>query len=395
MKNIIGQPARNGDFFRRDKLISKIYRRLDARDHVFLAAPRRVGKTSIMLYLAKSPKPNYHFVFIDVESVYDIEMFYYKLWDSLAQNDFQSYIEKASQKTKTFFTNALNRIKGVGIPVIGGKIDLNDAEKSTYQQEFEQLLRSLKLDENEKLVFMIDEFPQAVENIKNRHGKEVAKQFLHLCREQRQSSETNMLFMYTGSIGLPAVVRSITSTKVINDLSIVEVTPLSASEAKELTQLILNNYQVEYNPTAIDYLIEKIQWLIPFHIQLAAQELIDIYESEEREIIHADIDQAFDQLLKVRNNQYFEHYYGRLKEAFPNDSVFTQIILLLNHIAIHDHINKSEAYDLIGKKLVDDDYERVIESLQFDGYIYYSDEQNHYAFASQLIKMWWKKFIVK
>lgn len=55
MKNIVGQTPRGADFFPRDAIINRIYRRLDAGSHIFLAAPRRVGKTSIMRFLGRKP----------------------------------------------------------------------------------------------------------------------------------------------------------------------------------------------------------------------------------------------------------------------------------------------------------------------------------------------------
>jgi len=394
MKNITTQPARKENFFKRDKLINKIYRKLDAGDHIFMAAPRRVGKTSIMRYLEDHPRESYHFIYLTVESVHEVETFYHKLWDALAESDFYSFFSKASKKTKNFLNTTLDRISGIGIPVLGSVIELNPSEKSSYQEEFDDVIKSLKNDKR-KLVFMIDEFPQVVENINARHGKEIATQFLHLCREQRQLSQSNVLFIYTGVTGLLSVVRRITSPSVINDIVTIEVPPLSKAEATEMATMILNNYNVGYEVKVIDYLLEKMEWLIPFHVQLCIQELIDIYESEERNITKADVNKAFDRLLNIRNNQYFEPYHTRLKEAFPDTKIFDQSIELLNYIVMNEEIGKQEAMELIGKELENDDYERVMESLQFDGYLKYDEECEVYKFTSRLIKMWWKKFVVK
>ncbi len=394
MKNITTQPARKENFFKRDKLINKLYRKLDAGDHIFLAAPRRVGKTSIMRYLEDHPRESYNFIYLTVESVHEVETFYHKLWDALAESDFYSFFSKASQKTKNFLNTTLDRISGIGIPVLGSVIELNPSEKSSYQEEFDNVIKSFKKDKR-RLVFMIDEFPQVVENINNRHGKEIATQFLHLCREQRQLSQSNVSFIYTGVTDLLSVVRRITSPSVINDIITLEVPPLSEEEAKEMATMILKNYQVGYEVKVIDHLIEKIDWLIPFHLQLCIQEIIDIYESEERNITRADVNKAFDRLLHIRNSQYFEPYHTRLDEAFPDPKVLQQSIELLNYIAMNDEIGKEAAFELIGEELENDDYERVIETLQFDGYLKYDEECEVYQFTSRLIKMWWQKFVVK
>jgi len=51
MRNIVGPTPRGENFFPRDKIIKRIYRRLDSGSNIFMAAPRRVGKTAIMRYL--------------------------------------------------------------------------------------------------------------------------------------------------------------------------------------------------------------------------------------------------------------------------------------------------------------------------------------------------------
>jgi len=392
MRNITARPASDEDFFKRTKLINRIYRRLDVGDDIFLAAPRRVGKTSIMWHLKDFPRENYYFIYVIVESVRDTETFYYKLWDALAQSNIQSFLAKFSKKTQIFFSTALDRIRGIGIPIIGGKIELNPSAKSSYQSEFERLLKSINTN-GRKIVFMIDEFPQAIDNIKNDQGKAKALQFLQLCREQRQI-QNDVIFIYTGSIGLRAVVRSIANVAVINDLSVIEVPPLSIVDATTMATLILDQYKIIYENDVIPYLLEKIKWLIPFHIQLAVRELIDIYENEERSIIKSDVDKAFSHLLNIRNTQYFAQYATRLRERY-SPSTFEQIKKLLNYVAINDQISPKKAYQLIADKLEEEDYEKIIEELQFDGYLYLNEEKGIYYFPSRLVQMWWKKFIVK
>lgn len=50
MHNLIGKPAEGEDFFDRVRETRRIWDRLDT-DNVLLLAPRRVGKTSLMLRL--------------------------------------------------------------------------------------------------------------------------------------------------------------------------------------------------------------------------------------------------------------------------------------------------------------------------------------------------------
>ena len=66
MKNIVGQIASKEDFYYRKKEIDRIHRTLDAKANIQLAAPRRVGKSSILYYLMDNPQPGYIHLYIEV-----------------------------------------------------------------------------------------------------------------------------------------------------------------------------------------------------------------------------------------------------------------------------------------------------------------------------------------
>ena len=51
MKNIVGSPARGATFLKRQGEIEKIINRLQNGNNIQIAAPRRIGKTSILFYL--------------------------------------------------------------------------------------------------------------------------------------------------------------------------------------------------------------------------------------------------------------------------------------------------------------------------------------------------------
>jgi uncharacterized protein len=62
-----GTNPRGDDFFSRHNIVTRIYRRLHAGAHIYLAAPRRVGKTAIMRHLEDNPRPDYAFKYLITE----------------------------------------------------------------------------------------------------------------------------------------------------------------------------------------------------------------------------------------------------------------------------------------------------------------------------------------
>lgn len=387
MKNIVGQVPRGENFFPRDAIINKIYRRLESGQNLVMAAPRRVGKTSIMRAMEDNPREGFQFVYVITESIENVEDFYHKLLTTTLASSAMSNLAKKWKGVKTLVAEIAGNIS-IKLPWI--ELEVNRAEgKETYQAAFEKLLDKLETGED-SIIIMIDEFPQTVENIREKHGAAAAESFLRLNREQRQTSNSRIRFILTGSIGLPAVVKKLTSTSVINDLNVVEIPPLDEAEASQLATILLDTPKVKYDATVIPYLLQKIKWLIPFHVQLGIQELIDIYENKGLELNKKDVDQAFQQLLNLRNNSYFEHYYTRLEDAFPEEQ-YAFAIRFLNSVAQADKLSVTEVKGLAKEVLEGRDADSVIESLIYDGYIFEDVDKKVYRFQSSLLQAWWNK----
>lgn len=255
MKNIVGQTPRGQDFFPRDGIINRIYRRLDGGAHIFLAAPRRVGKTSIMRFLEDNPRKGYHFVYVITESAHSSEEFFQRLLEEVLKSPAIGQLAKKKENIASLVKQVIGRIERIKFPWV--EVDMERKKEETFQASFEKLIQEYDQEEG-TLTIMIDEFPQTVENIKVTHGPEEAIRFLRLNREQRQKADQGIRFLYTGSIGLPSVVKKLTSTSVINDLNVIDIPPFSQEEARKFTQILLDNYQVQYSPATIDHLLNMM-----------------------------------------------------------------------------------------------------------------------------------------
>ncbi|MEM9547139.1 MAG: hypothetical protein AAGA77_14255 [Bacteroidota bacterium] len=386
MRNIVGQTATGKDFYPRPQIIKKIYRRLDSGSDIFMAAPRRVGKTSIMLHLQDEPKSNYDFVYIITESAKNPEEYFKRLLTEMLRSKAISKLAKTKENTKGLILEIIDRIGSIEVP--GFKMELNDKEESvSFYEQFEKLLTKLN-PEKRRIVIMVDEFPTTIENIKKEKGEDAAQTFLQQNRELRQKAHENIQFIYTGSIGLPLVVKKIMTLNVIADLNIIEVPPLSLEQAKDMVTKLLNFNEVKYDEEVIEYLLKKLEWYIPFHIQLIVQELIDVYDVSGYVKIDS-VDKAFMQLLHTRNDTYFNHYYSRLKDSFQNKNEYTFALEVLKSLANNDYLDISALEKIAEKHNIESDYNTVIDSLIFDGYIDFSIDKNKYSFNSQLLKKWW------
>jgi len=377
-----GNPVRGHDFFARENLIDKAWDLIAAGNHIMIAAPRRVGKTSLMYYLMDHPQENYHFLYIITQSVNNENEFFRRMVNKVLKTD---YIQK-SQRLLTF----LEKHKPIIKKVAPDGIEFGVSEDHNYLEMLIRILKSFHPD-SKKLVIMIDEFPEALENIIKDDSESAAIRLLQSNRELRHDPEIceNVQFIYTGSIGLETVVSGLNAVSAINDLSRLKIPPLTIDEAKQMIGLLLENVQFDLSVQIIEYIIQKIEWLIPFYIQLVMQELKNIHrDGYQIQITEATVDQAFSEMLEQRN--HFEHWHTRLRTSFKSGE-YNFVKELLNVTSENEKINSNEIFNLAVKYQLEAICKSLVDSLVYDGYINNNDDNKIYRYNSPILRMWWRK----
>ena len=384
MKIRTGNPVRGKNFFKRKPLIENVWEKIESENHILLIAPRRVGKTSLMFYLFDHPKENYYFLYLDTESVNSENEFYKKLLSRLLTSEFV----KEKDKLFSFIKEHSPAIKKIGTD----GVEFDTKKESDYFKEFQKIIDKLEL-ENTKLIILLDEFSQTVENIKNDEGERKAVHFLQTNRELRQSIKDgkNIQFIYSGSIGLENIVRGINASKTINDITPLKLKPLSKKESIVFISLLMENVDFRLNESHIEYILKKVEWLIPFYLQLIIQTIKDIYKEENiTEIAENIIDKAFEEMIEQRN--YFDPWHIRLKTLFKSKE-YNFAKELLNNVSEKDSVDSNEIRDLAVKNELEDKYKDIVSSLVYDGYINNNDEIKTYRFNSPILRMWWWKYV--
>ena len=236
MKIITGQAARGKNFFKRPILINKLWRKIDSDSSIIISAPRRVGKTSLMRYIEDNPKNKYYVVYVITESVYNENKYYKEIVKAILNSDSIKKRDKVINSIKDLAKNIFNSIDEVGLD----SVKFTKNIELDYYEKFIEIMRTIDL-EGHKLIIMIDEFAQTIENIQQKEGTAAAVRLLQSNRALRQNSDINnkFQFIYTGSISLEGIARRMDSSKFINDLDILKVTPLSEEEGKSLVNELL------------------------------------------------------------------------------------------------------------------------------------------------------------
>lgn len=381
INSIIGQAARGSNFFFRHEITANILRVLQSGGNALLVAPRRVGKSSILLNILDNPPDDLVVVYYISESVNDENEFYKKLlhhlWEKISGlGRYRSIWETRAKEFSSY-------IESIG----SGGIKFRQNSSINYYEELGKLLKAVP--NEKKIVVFIDEFASTVENIMNDVDENSARQFLASKRTFRQNPDIQgkICFVYAGSIGLENIVGKMNAIHLINDLVPINVPPLSKSEAKMLTDKILDGSEISFGNGVFDYLCSVIEWLIPFYFQITLDEAYKILTARKRnEITKEIIDGSTKNLLNQR--VYFEHWFTRLRTAYRGNA-FSFIKELLNQISEKRAMPLAEIIDLAIRYDLERSFHDLVNALKHDGYINNNDDPKTYRFNSYLLREWW------
>ena len=159
MRNLVGQTPRGIDYYPRTGIVNTLYRRFESGTHVFMSAPRRLGKTAIMRHLEDYPREGYHFLYIFTEPISSAEHCFKAVLEAILESTLISDLKKKTHAAKDLLSGMLNRVSGISIA--GSGVELTGSHSGNYAVELKKLLAELAL-EGDRLILMLDEFPQTV-----------------------------------------------------------------------------------------------------------------------------------------------------------------------------------------------------------------------------------------
>ncbi|GAB4031675.1 ATP-binding protein [Spirosoma jeollabukense] len=393
MRNVIGQAVSGSDFFDRPQVINKIRRAIRNGNSIYLSAPRRVGKTSVMNFLQDNPETEQHYIYVITQSIDSVDGFYKELAKQVIDSSAFRTMAKVTDTLKKVAGGLLQRINlKVSVPFLD--VSLDKGEPINFQTDLEKLLEELDLNGG-KLIIMVDEFTETLDNIFLKHGKQEARRFLQLFRELMHNRElaNKVQFLLTGSIGLQPLVKKLDASDLINQLQYIDIPPLTEDEACTLFRKLIELEGIQIDDKTVRFILQKIDWLMPFHVQLLVQEVIDVYESSGNPIDSAKAEKAFQQVFHQRNKIYFEQYYERLKKRLEPGAEYLFVHDVLNRATEETPLEKSVVHDLAVKHNIAENYKATVESLEYDGYLHQTNDNKAYRFNSSILKIWWKKYV--
>ena len=399
-----GSPLDPEDLWFREDFIDLLWEILRT-EHVLLTAPRRTGKTSVMDHLAARPQGGYSAISVFVQDLDHPSEFLLTLLDAFQAKHPQLF-RKIFKASSHWIGDVLERVEGV--EVAGFKVALRDRNpkgrddwKSLGDNEFFGLVRQSKT----KLLFIVDEFPDLILNMKRNHP-DLVRPFLGWFRGHcvdPHPKHDSVRWLLGGSVNLSSTLDAMGSIDLINALHDERLPVLTSAQVQEFVQRMLSDRKVEMDQAIPGEVAKRIGRPVPLFLQMITQDLYRIWKRERRPLVLEDVNTAFSELIvSSAARDKLQHYYSRIQQYYDEPKRSAAYALLAKMSLSQHALDRSsieQEFDRVvqsqGVSLPEHERKRMfnqlLRDLENDFYVAETSD-GKYDFASGLLKDWWRKY---
>ena len=389
MRNIIGQPIVGDDLFGRAFELSELWRRLEHGEHVLMLAPRRVGKTSMMLELCNAPRDGWDVVYVNVEAAEGPADCMAAIVAELA--GVEGYRGRVGRfRAANAARNVSRRIARVGFH--GFRAELGASMRRGWRDTaalFIGLLQALTGD-GRRLLVVIDELPYAIlRMLRGDGGRDETELFLSWLRSWRQSPSLRgwAAMLLGGSIGLEGVLRRERLSGVINDLAPFPVSSWKRETAGAFLDALARDCEFPLSRDSIRGMLDALRDPVPGHVQLFFHELRTSCGADASRVAADTIDRCFERRLCGPDGKaHLDHYTERLDFAFEGAERELVDEILGRACRSADGAGLA-AFDDV-RRANDAAFRSVRRELEAAGYL--DPDHDRVAFRSNLLRTWWR-----
>ena len=392
LRNIVGNPVTGSDLFGREKELGWIWERLELGEHVHLLAPRRVGKTSLMMELQRDPQPNWHVIYVDAMNALGPAGLFANIVKELAQSPaYQTWFEAMP------FRAALSKVRQ-HFRRTNGDLHVSKSGMSTamgvdWLVTMEQLRQRLKNPPNEsaKLLLILDELPFLLTKmLKMRRGQKHVELMLANLRSWRQdpSLRQKVHMLFDGSVDLRSVLRRPGLSWLANDMAPIRIDSWGYQTAIRFLQRLGTDCGFVLQHDHIELMLELLGDPEPYHIQLFFRELFAASRGTASGVTKELVRNCFEVLLsEPKNSVIREHYTWRLRSALDTES-YEAVQAILRLACNRDGTSIQDIQDFAGERA--SLFRKAVNDLEMEGYIVRNEDR--IVFQSNLLRSCWHKY---
>ena len=375
------------DVIGRDNEIDRYWRVLQ-RQGLVLSAERRIGKTHILLKMREECQSGYSPFYQDLEAVHSIA----DLIRSIHETARQSSSTRPNVKSRIAKWSALlpNKIAGVELPTA-------DASWQVLLTEaFDHLINIA--DDDMCVLMLWDEFPLMLHNLQRKAGQDAPIQLLDHLRALRLARADRLRFLFTGSLGLHLVLRSLreagNANDPVNDMLSLTVPPMAHSDTRKLAEALLRETRAA--PAHIPRLASEIAEQVggfPYYVHHVVDQLDQLRRQPGLEDVSAAIDHL---VYDPHDPANLSYYLNRLSSYYTQDQRALALLVLDTLAREQSSRPVPELLNLCRHRdpsLADEQLREILTILSEDHYIARTPGAAGaaYDFRWPLVKKWWKE----
>ena len=376
-----GGRLRPEDVVGRNREVARYWEILD-RQGLVISAERRIGKTQILYKMQAECPDSYRPFYQDLEAVHSAGDLVRSIYAITDPGSFKDKVAKWSDVIP-------QKVGGIDLPSPGA------AWQPLLQDAFDRLIEHSG---DRRILFLWDEFPLMLHNLRERDNAQTAIQLLDFLRTLRQGNPDKLRFLFTGSIGRHLVLRSLRNdggaNAPVNDMMFETVPPMAEEDTCQLAaELLKETKAADEDIPDMAKLIAGEVGGFPYHVHHVVDQLGQLQGPPAP----SDVSSVIDRLVHASQDPAnFNYYVTRLDTYYaPDDRARALLVLdtlageqspcplsaLLNLCRHKDASLTEEELRTALTMLLEDHY---IESRKLDG-------RTAYDFRWQLVKRWWRE----
>ena len=366
----------------------ELRRLLERGDSVQMFAPRRIGKTWLLGKIAEDMRDaGWVTIVVDVEGMRTEEEFLRALCRKL---------EEAGGHGQSALTNLKQRLTQLVVDGWEGN-PLHAIGRLDPRQFSEALIAALNEQAHETLI-LIDEIALFIAK-RLAQDAEGTSAFLYHLRRLRQDYR-KVRWLLTGSIGLDVVARRAGLQGALVDLTPFPLDPFGDQAARSYLDHLCAANAVP-KPFALDdagfaHLARELGWLAPFYLQLVADHIAPSgpHDGDRPTAQVADVDRAFDDLLRREYRGMFAPFEEHIEKNFPTPEA--RRLRLILSACCESADGETEATllaHLQAKELAATPRElmNLLTALANAGFL--SEDGDRWRFRSGLLRRYWRRYL--
>jgi AAA+ ATPase superfamily predicted ATPase len=374
----------------RDQESDRLWRYFENGKNVLMLAPRRIGKTILLNRLKEeSESKGFHAVLLDVQGYREEKAFFSQLCASIQEEVGigQAVISALTDRLRRLFHGAESQRDWRTILLATDWTEFADHLLS-------QLEETQEGEANHRWLVLVDEIAVFTKALLDAEGKQKAHDFLYKLRNLRQKHR-NVLWLYTGSIGLDAIARRNDIEGALVDMEIVPLEPFARETAIGFLNNIAQRRGCSFTAEALDIVLSRLGWFSPYYLEKIAEVACD-KTNEGREIGPPVADHAANSLLDLTYRTYWATWREHLDKNFTEPDR-THLFALLAAIA---QSPDGASVGTLLQILNTGDNPRTsatlngfLDTLECDGYLSADPARTRFRFRMNLLREWWLRYV--